>query len=105
MIDRFCRETPLAVCPNLSCRRRKTCKGMAYDGQCLKTHFATGDDWRNYMVAKLHKLYVERGGSPEDLRKPPKEDPEGVARLYNALKERAAEDYAEKVASQRKNVH
>lgn len=106
MIDRFRRETPLTACPNLSCRRRRTCKGMAHDRQCLKTHFATGDDWRNYMVAKLHKLYVERGGSPEDLHKPPKEDPEGVARLYNALRKRAAEHDAEMAAARdRRNVH
>ncbi len=78
---------------------------MAYDRQCLKTHFATGDDWRNYMVAKLNELYVERGGSPEDLRNPPKEDPEGVARLYSALKERVAEHEAEVAAARgRRNV-
>ena len=106
MIDRFRRGTPLKAGPNAGCRRRKNCKGLAFGGQCLKTDFATHDDWCNYMVTKLRKLYVERGGSPEDFRKPPKEDPEGLARLYNALKERVAEDEAQN-ASQRdyRDVH
>ncbi len=95
MIDGFRREEPLAACPNSSCRRRKTCKGLAYGRQCLKTNFATGDDWRNYLVTELRRLYVESGGSPEDLDKPPDENPEGPARLYKALQDRVAEERAE----------
>jgi hypothetical protein len=105
MIDRFRRETPLTACPSLRCRRRKTCKGLAYDGQCLKTHFATGDDWRNHMAAKIRKFHASLNLPPRDPNLPEVSEAEALSIVYKAFEKRLAEDRAEKAAAQRNDVH
>ena len=105
MNDRFRRETPLTVCPSLRCRRRKTCKGLAYDRQCLKTHFATGDDWRNHMAAKIRKFHASLNSPPPNPSLPEVSEAEALSIVYKAFEKRIAEDRAEKSGGHRKIVH
>ena len=55
MMNDHRRETPLADCPNLTCRRAGICHHLADRGNCLKTNFANHDDWCDYMAAKIRR--------------------------------------------------
>lgn len=50
------REVSLKTCPNLPCRRRKKCLHLALQGQCLKTHYAHDDEWRDEITALLNEV-------------------------------------------------
>ncbi len=105
MIDHYRRETPLADCPNLTCRRAGICHHLAKDGNCLKTSFASHDDWCDYMAAKIRRITASSGSPPRDPSLPKMEEGEALARVYKAFERRLAEDRAKKAAAQRKTVH
>ncbi len=99
------RETPLADCPNLTCRRAGICHHLADRGNCLKTNFASHDDWCDYMAAKIRRITASSGSPPRDPSLPKLAEGEALALVYKAFEKRLAEDRAEKAAAQRKNVH
>ena len=99
------RETPLADCPNLTCRRAGICHHLADRGNCLKTNFASHDDWCDYMAAKIRRITASFNSPPRDPSLPKMSEGEALSRVYKAFEKRLAEDRAEKAAGQRKNVH
>lgn len=57
MKDRYARVKPLGTCPHTSCGRgNKSCLKLAAGKACLKTHFATHQDWHNFMLARFRDL-------------------------------------------------
>ena len=57
MTDRYARVKPLGTCPHTSCGRgNKFCLKLAAGKACLKTHFATHQDWQNFMFARFRDL-------------------------------------------------
>ncbi|HLA02757.1 MAG TPA: hypothetical protein VJ019_08345 [Aestuariivirga sp.] len=57
MTDNYPRVKPLGTCPHASCGRgNKACRKLAAGNACLKTHFATHHDWKNFMIARLDDL-------------------------------------------------
>lgn len=86
------RDQPLKACPDLSCRRLKTCHRQAAGRPCLKTHFRNDDEFYDYLAAKINRLC--RGGKPDpnDTRT----DDEKLAEVRRAFEERLREDKAPK---------
>ena len=57
MTDVYARVKPLGTCPHASCGRGdKACRKLAAGNACLKTHFATHDDWERFMTARFDDL-------------------------------------------------
>jgi hypothetical protein len=57
MTDSYARVKPLGTCPHASCGRGdKSCMKLAAGTACLKTHFATHQDWENFMIARFDDL-------------------------------------------------
>jgi len=89
------RDEPLAVCPDLTCRRGGTCLGEQRGTPCAKFYMEP-DEFREALAIKLEHLFVEWGG---DLSVEPNPTDEEVAELYNILREREAELLAEEARS------
>ncbi|MGH6907413.1 MAG: hypothetical protein ACREDX_06085 [Aestuariivirga sp.] len=87
----FPRDTPLAVCPNLGCRRSGQCMGEAR-GQNCERFYIDEDEWRYALAEKLERNFIARGGNPADLLSGASEpSPE----VYNALRKIVAKLDAE----------
>ena len=92
------RATPLAVCPDLICRRSGLCHNTALGEPCRK-FFMSDDEWRDELSTLLENLYIEWTGDPDALKKPrPEPSEEALAELQAALLEREAELDAEAAA-------
>jgi hypothetical protein len=83
------RNRPLKACPDLSCRRLSTCHGLAPGKTCLKTHFASHDDWCDYMAAKINRITQRHGVAAED--EDPLSEDEALAEMYKIFRERERE--------------
>ena len=84
----------LDVCPDLACRRVGQCLAAAQGLPCEKIYMDP-DDYREALVCRLERLYVEWGGNPDDLLTEPNPTNEEVADLYKCFRERQAELDAE----------
>ena len=102
MMNDYRRETPRGL-PQLDLPARREFARSWPDRKCLKTHFATHDDWCNYMVAKLRSISGTRRFTGRPRTRQGRAG--GVARVYNALKSALAEGQAEKAAASEPNVH
>jgi hypothetical protein len=105
MMNDHRRETPLADCPNLTCRRAGICHHLADRGHCLKTNFASHDDWCDYMAAKIRTFHASLNSPPRDPSLPEVTEAEALSIVYKAFEQRLAEDRAGKAGGQRKIVH
>lgn len=105
MTNHHRRIPPLAACPNLTCRRAGICHHLAQNGNCLKTSFATHDDWCDYMADKIRKFHASCNFPPRDPNLPELSESEALAIVYKAFQERVAEHRAEQVADRRNDVH
>jgi hypothetical protein len=99
MRDFLSRGTPLAACPNLTCRRAGICHHLAQNGKCLKDNFASEDDCRMALANRINELVIQRGGKPRSPNAPPItaeqwEDVKfGLRKALNALKAENPEKY------------
>ena len=85
MTDSYARLKPLSTCPHASCGRgNKACRMKAAGNACLKTHFATPDDWENFMIARFDDL----GRFTAALGKLSKEEMWDHDRMFHALCQR-----------------
>ncbi len=75
LIDFLSRNTPLAACPNLTCRRAGICHHLAQNGKCLKDCFKSCDDQRLALAIKLEKIAIQFGAPPYDPNEPPMTEP------------------------------
>ena len=105
MIDDFPRDTPLRKCPHAACTRgRKTCQKLSFKGACVKTHFATYDEWAQWMADRIF-AFVAKNARPLDPYEPRMSDAEAGARMYRALQNRLAQGEADEAAAKQRNVH
>ncbi len=84
------REAPLAVCPDLLCRRQRRCRAAPKARPCRR-FFMEPDEWREAMADKLEKLYAEWSGlTLAEVRRLPRQQPtqQEMAKLKRALLER-----------------
>jgi hypothetical protein len=81
------RNRPLKACPDMSCRRLRTCHGLAPRRTCLKTHYRNNDEFYDYMTAKINRLCRGAKDDPNDTRS----EDELLAEMYKILQERERE--------------
>ena len=84
------RDIPLERCPDAACRRGGSCRATPAKKPCRRL-FMTDDEFREELACHLERLFVEWGGDPRDLdRPPPPSSDDFMPELYKAISERAA---------------
>jgi hypothetical protein len=83
------RNRPLKACPDMSCRRNRTCHSLARGKACLITHFRNDDEWLDYMAAKINRITRRYGTKPSDDAE--MSEDEALSAMYEIFQERARE--------------
>jgi hypothetical protein len=85
MTENFRRDKPLVKCPHVPCGRgNKTCQKQGFNEECLKTHFASLDEWIKSVASWMTQIRRDTLTNPtmNDA------DYEAYQDLYAALAER-----------------
>ena len=90
MSDHLLRAKPLRSCPELACGRGAGhCRKRGGQGTCLKTHFASHDQFLRAVTQKLYAQFPHLRNAQEGAAAP-QENGEAMARMHRALKARLA---------------
>ena len=104
MTGNYLRDVALAACPDLGCRRRKVCGKLGINGNCLKTNFASHDDWCIYIAAKINKFMAGLPVRERDPNAPELTTNDAMANLRKAFDERVIELRAQEQRSHNQSV-
>jgi hypothetical protein len=99
MFENYRRSKPLRKCPHLACNRGdKTCRKLAFNVECIKTHFRSQDDFADFMTRMVYD-FMKKNPGQRNPNEPPLSDGEATYRMRRALEARLAQCEAEEEAA------